>query len=361
MIEVRLQHRWPGFHLDVSFCTDAGITVLFGPSGAGKSLTLRAIAGLFRPQIGRVVVQENTWLDTDQGIWVRPQERRVGYVPQHYGLFPHLTVWENVAFGIRRWPAHRRNARVQELLAAMHLQELAHRYPRELSGGQQQRVALARALAPRPHILLLDEALGALDPVLREQLQEEVRLVQRRYGVPVLLITHDVHEMAALADQVVVMQQGRVVQVDSPTTVFHHPATPDIARAVGMRNILAGRVHRHLAEATEITWDGGHLLVPRVPYPPGTPIRFGVRPEDVLFVREDRPLRASHNVLPAVVKSIHPAAFDQLLTLQLVHATHICLYARLPSTLVQELKLHPGQERRILLRRRAVHVFPPEV
>ncbi len=359
MIEVCLRHHLPGFVLDVAFHTTAGVTVLFGPSGAGKSLTLRAIAGLFRPHAGRVVVQGDTWLDTQQNVWIPPQRRKVGYVPQHYGLFPHLTVRENIAFGLRRWPSHQRTARVEELLTVMHLRELANRYPRELSGGQQQRVALARALAPRPHVLLLDEALGALDPVLREQLREEVRQIQRRYAIPVILITHDVHEMAAMADKVVAMHHGRVIQVAPPEEIFRRPATPALARAVGMRNLLTGTIRHHTEDITEIVWAGGTLKVPRVPYPPHTPVQFGIRPEDVVFVREDRPLKAAHNVLTTVIVGVHPAAFDYIITLQLVNNASVHLYARLPHPLVHELHLRPGQQRRILLRRRAIHIFPP--
>ena len=357
MIDVRIGHSFPGFRLDVAFTADVGITVLFGPSGAGKSLTLRAIAGLFRPAEGRIVVNGEVWLDTARGIWVRPQARRVGYVPQHYGLFPHMTVAENIAFGLRGISRQERERRVRELTSLMHLEGLENRRPRELSGGQQQRVALARALAVRPRVLLLDEALGALDPVLREQLQEEVRLIQRRYRLPVILITHDVHEMAALADRVVVLEEGRVVQVGPQETIFRRPATLRLARAVGMRNLLEGVVRGHRLDTSEIEWAGGVLLAPRVPQPPGTRVHFGIRPEDVVFVREHRPLTASHNVVPVVVEADHPAAFDRLLTLRLKHAADVRLYARLPGMLVHELGLRPGQERRVLLRQRALHVF----
>lgn len=358
MIEVRVQHAFPGFTLDVAFTASAGITVIFGPSGAGKSLTLRAIAGLFRPQRGRIAVNGEVWVDTERGIWVRPQDRKVGYVPQHYGLFPHMTVRENIAFGIRRWPTSRREERVRELLALMQLDALADRRPTQLSGGQQQRVALARALAPNPRLLLLDEALGALDPVLRAQLQETVRLVQRTYGVPVLMITHDVNEVAALADTVVVMQEGRVVQTGSVEEVFHHPATPDVARGVGMTNIFTGTVCRHTLEATKVSWAGHELLVPKVPAATGTQITFGIRPEEVVFVREGRPLRFTHNVVPTTVLEHRRGAGHSHLVLALVNRPDVVLHAVLPRPLALDLGLRPGQRCRVLLRVRALHVFP---
>ncbi len=357
MIDVELFHEFPNFTLDVNFTCQSELTVLFGPSGVGKSLTVRAIAGLFVPQKGHVRVNGDVWFDSETGILVPPQQRKVGYVPQHYGLFPHMTVAENIAFGIRRVSQAERRQRVAEMLALMHLQGLEERYPRELSGGQQQRVALARALVIQPRVLLLDEALGALDPALREELQEQLRLVQQRYKLPVLLITHDLQEAYALASQLVVFEAGQVVQVGSQEDVFRHPATVNVARAVGMRNLFEGRVLRHTLDSTELVWPGGTLLVSRVDFDVGQEIVFGFRPEDVLFVREQRPLRQQHNIVDVKICEEHPTGFDHLLVLELVNDPEVVIYARLPRVFMSNLGIRPGQRRRILIRRRTVHVF----
>ena len=357
MIEVALRHSFPHMSLDIAFRAGAEIVVLFGPSGVGKSLTVRTIAGLFTPQEGHVRVNGEVWLDTRLGINRRPQARRVGYVPQHYGLFPHLTVVENIAFGLRGVSRGERERRVQEMVNLMQLAGLEHRKPAELSGGQQQRVALARALVTNPQVLLLDEALGALDPLLREELQEELRLIQRQYAIPVVLITHDVQEAYTLADRLVVLEGGRVVQVGTQEDVFRRPATPQVARAVGMRNIFSGTVLAHSLDATELRWAGRVLRVPRVKHPPGTQVTFGIRPEDVLFVREQRPLKYTHNVANVVVLEDHPTGFDHLLLLEMEGAEGIRLWARLPHVLLLNLGIRPGQRRRVLLRQRALHVF----
>jgi len=358
MITASVRHAFPDFSLDVAFTAGAEVVVLFGPSGVGKSLTMRAIAGLFTPQEGRVQVNGEVWLDTERGINLPPQKRRVGYVPQHYGLFPHLSVADNVAFGLRRLGRAAPEQRVRDVLALMQLQGLEKRKPHELSGGQQQRVALARALVIHPRVLLLDEALGALDQVLREELQEEVRLIQRRYEIPVLLITHDLGEAYSLADRLVVLQQGRVVQVGTRDEVFRHPAAPDIARAVGMRNIFQGHVSARTPSVTQIAWAGGVLHVPGVPHHVGTPVTFAIRPEDVLFVRDSRPLASEENVVDVTVIADRATGFDHLLTLALTAAPDVRLFVRLSHSHLLNLGIAPGQQRRVVMRRQVIHVFP---
>jgi ABC-type sulfate/molybdate transport systems ATPase subunit len=185
------------------------VTALLGPSGAGKSLTLRAIAGLLRPDGGRVAVGGRVLFDAACGIDLPARERRVGYVFQQYGLFPHLTVAENVGYGLYARTRAERRARVGEVLDLVGLAAFAGRRPRELSGGQQQRVALARALAPEPAVLLLDEPLSALDVPLRRRLGDELRALHERTRTPMVLVTHDPDEAARVADAVVHVDGGR--------------------------------------------------------------------------------------------------------------------------------------------------------
>lgn len=203
------------FDLDLAFATDAAFVALYGPSGAGKSLTLQAMAGLLPVQRGHVRVGGRPLLDTAQGINLPPEQRNVGYLFQHYALFPHLSVRDNIAFGLTSWRRRlTRDAgeRVDELMASFGLTALARSRPGTLSGGQQQRVALARALACNPRVLLLDEPFAALHPALRSQLREELRQVCERWRIPAVMITHDVEDVIALARRAYLVEGGHLVR-----------------------------------------------------------------------------------------------------------------------------------------------------
>jgi molybdate transport system ATP-binding protein len=208
------------FNLEVSFASDKDVVVLFGPSGAGKSLTLQAIAGLMTPEAGRIVVGERVLFDAARQITIPARHRDIGYVFQDYALFPHLTVAKNVAFGLQRtWPwrlAQPDRRRLEEVLEVLELAPLRDSLPRDLSGGQRQRVALARALIRRPQLLLLDEPFSALDAPLRNRTRQELLRLRERFKQPMVLITHDPEDVAALAQTVVVYDSGRVSQVSAP-------------------------------------------------------------------------------------------------------------------------------------------------
>ena len=248
LLSVRLQQQFGGFQLGVDFQVPLGLIVLFGFSGAGKSLTLRSIAGLLHPGKGYVAIDGHVLFDSEAGIDVPPQERHVGYVPQHYALFPHLTVAGNIGFALPRQASVRgerkshpsQHARVVELLGALELKGLERQYPATLSGGQQQRVALARALAAEPRLLLLDEPFNALDIAVRQRLRDALKQFQRRFAVPIVLVTHDHEEVQQLADTVVTLRQGKVQQVGSVQDVFFAPRTQDVAQLVGQQNIFGG-------------------------------------------------------------------------------------------------------------------------
>jgi molybdate transport system ATP-binding protein len=222
------------FGLAVRFQTDVPFAALYGPSGAGKSLTLQAIAGLLHPASGHVRLDGRTLYDSAQGIDVPAPARRVGYLFQDYALFPHLSVRENVSFGLTAW--HRRKPpakdaeRVQALLESFGLAALADSRPQNLSGGQQQRVALARALACEPQVLLLDEPFAALNPMLRTELRNELAQVRRQWGIPVLMITHDIEDVLSLADVAFVYKDGQVVrEIDLHNAQSRDFALRDIA------------------------------------------------------------------------------------------------------------------------------------
>ncbi len=242
MLEIDIEHAWPDFHLRIALSVGPEMLVLLGPSGAGKSLTLRAIAGLFRPKAGRIILRGRVLVDSHAGIYLPPEARRVGYVPQSYALFPHLSVFENVAYGLRGLTPSEVRARVSQLLQLVGLESLAERRPHQLSGGQQQRVALARALAIRPDVLLLDEPLAALDAPTRRELRKVLRDIQQSFQIPTLFVTHDLSEAMFLADRVGVMEAGSLLQIGPVGELLARPAYVRVAQLTGVRNILPARV-----------------------------------------------------------------------------------------------------------------------
>ncbi|HEV7456294.1 MAG TPA: ABC transporter ATP-binding protein [Roseococcus sp.] len=222
------------------------IVCLLGPSGDGKTTLLRLVAGLEPLQQGRISLGGRVLAAPGED--VPPESRHVGFVFQDYALFPHLTVADNVAFGLRRIPRGDRGWRVAEALARVGLETYAQSWPHQLSGGQQQRVALARALAPRPEALLLDEAFASLDARLREQVRDDTLHVLQQAGIPALIVTHDAEEAMFMADRIALMREGQVVQLGTPEQLYLHPATPFVATFLGEVNRLPARIRQGAAE-----------------------------------------------------------------------------------------------------------------
>ncbi|MFJ1812673.1 MULTISPECIES: ABC transporter ATP-binding protein [unclassified Streptomyces] len=261
---------------EVSMEIAAGEFVTFlGSSGSGKTTTLMMIAGFCEPDSGSIVVGGN---DVTR---LAPQKRGLGFVFQQYLLFPHMTVWENVAFPLqlRGGPKAEQRRRVGETLEMAGLSKMARRRPRELSGGQQQRVALCRALVYRPPVILMDEPLGALDKKLRDQLQTEIKRIQQELGLTVIYVTHDQEEALVLSDRIAVMRDGRIDQFDTPQELFERPRTPFVADFLGAANFLPGRVEEQSADHTLVRLDTGGLLKARPQAAPdGARVRAAVQP-----------------------------------------------------------------------------------
>ena len=257
---------------EVSFAAAEGtITALLGPSGSGKSTVLRMIAGLEQPDSGRVIVAGEELTDASV------QDRRLGFVFQHYALFRHMTVRKNVAFGlsVRRVDKDSQKKRVEELLELVGLAPFANRYPDQLSGGQRQRVALARALAPSPQVLLLDEPFGALDARVRQELRNWLDELHRELGVTSLFVTHDQEEALELANEVVVMNHGKVEQVGAADQIYNQPATPFVAAFVGSSNVLHGTVWERYVHFGRSAVAGAHNI------PDGREAVAYIRPHDI--------------------------------------------------------------------------------
>ncbi len=246
---VELSKRFDGQHVvrGISFDLEAGeILAIIGPSGSGKTTTLRLIAGFERPDHGEVWFEAR--MLSGPGRHVPPESRGIGFVFQDYALFPHLTVLGNVTFGLKGLSARERRRRAEEVLDLVGLTLFAQRYPHELSGGQQQRVALARALAPKPKLILLDEPFSSLDAGLRESTREEVRSILKQTGTGAIMVTHDQEEALSFADRIAVIREGRLEQVGRPEEVYHHPATPFVARFLGNTNLVRGLAHGRFAD-----------------------------------------------------------------------------------------------------------------
>jgi iron(III) transport system ATP-binding protein len=255
---------------------------LLGPSGCGKTTLLRCIAGFEKPSSGEIVLDGQ--LVASREVHLPPEQRRVGMVFQDYALFPHLTVERNVAFGVAdRTQAKARAAQLLEMVGLSHLRQ---RYPHALSGGQQQRVALARALAPGPKLLLLDEPFSNLDVELREQLAVEVRGILKATNTTAVFVTHDQNEAFAMADDIAVMQQGRIVQTDSAYNLYHRPSTRFVADFIGQGVFVQAEVldaHRLRIELGEVSSSSPICLPGHTsPMPPGSRVDVLLRPDDVV-------------------------------------------------------------------------------
>jgi molybdate transport system ATP-binding protein len=257
VLRAEARTRLGALELDVALEVRSGeCLALAGPSGAGKTSVLRIAAGLVRPERGLVEANGETWLDTERGVDVPPEERRCGYVFQEYALFPHLSAWHNVAYPLRGMPRARRRERALELLGRFGLGELADARPRTLSGGERQRVAVARALARKPEVLLLDEPLSALDARTRASAARELADVLSDVEVPALLVTHDFAEAAQLGDRVGVIDAGRVVQEGTPTELAAAPRSAFVADFTGAV-VLTGTARPGSAGLTSVELDGG--------------------------------------------------------------------------------------------------------
>jgi sulfate transport system ATP-binding protein len=324
---------------------DGELTALLGPSGCGKTTLLRCIAGLEFPDAGRVL------LDGQDASNHHVRERQVGFVFQHYALFKHMTVFENVAFGLRVKPRRERptEAQIQEkvkrLLELVQLDWIADRYPPQLSGGQRQRIALARALAVEPRVLLLDEPFGALDAKVRKELRRWLRQLHDELHVTSIFVTHDQEEALEVADRVVLMNKGRVEQLGTPSDVYNHPASPFVYGFLGNVNLFHGRVHEGVLASGDATFAAPQYANVQN----GEGIAY-VRPHDLDV---ERYVPGGEGV---VVKLRRAHAIGPLAQLDLERADNAQMVeAVIPNERFRELNLRDGET--LLVRPKRMHVF----
>jgi sulfate transport system ATP-binding protein len=346
-MSIQVRHvgkRFGSFIALADVCLDVpggSLCALLGPSGSGKTTLLRILAGLEVPDEGTVVAHD------DDVTRRTPQQRDMGFVFQHYALFRHMTVAGNIAFPlrIRGWPRAKAAQRVRELLHLVRLENLEERRPNQLSGGQRQRVALARALASEPKVLLLDEPFGALDAKVRMELRQWLRQFHKEIGVTTILVTHDQEEAFEVADQVVVMRQGRVEQTGSPQEIFDHPASPFVMDFLGYVNIFHGRLEHGRARVGN--WD---LAVPSNGHAETTALYIRPHELDLDRTRQQSSLaaRIQHvNPIGAVVRvQLTATGFDKSILVEV------------PRDRFAELALTAGETAYVVPRK--VRTFAPE-
>ena len=364
-LEVALHQESP-IPLAAEFaCAPGELVVLVGPSGSGKSTILRCIAGLHQPRGGRVVCGGMVWQDTAAGVPALPPQRRsVGLVFQQYALFPHLTAAGNIAKALGHLPRGRRAARVRELLELVHLDGLGARRPAELSGGQQQRVAVARALAREPAVLLLDEPFSAVDQVTRRKLHRELAQLRARVRVPIVLVTHDLEEAAALADRMVVLHNGRTLQSGPPSEVFCRPRSSEVARLVDQRNLFDGEIAEHSSDLgrTLLRWNGRLI---ETPYRPelaiGERICWLIPPASVVLHRRDRPSRGEHeNPVRGFVGEVVVLNDTAQVEMRVGENPGQPLWFSIPAHVAARNRVAPGEPIAVSLLAKDIHVMPAD-
>ena len=298
----------PGFNLEVEFAATAGFTILFGASGAGKTTLLDCIAGLQTPDDGRITIGQTVLFDSESRTNVPPSRRSSGYLLQSLALFPHMTVRQNVQYGLAAIEKSEREARSREALESFRIASLADRRPGKISGGECQRVALARALVTRPRVLLLDEPLTALDAVTKAQILDDLRAWNQRHQIPILYVTHHREEVFALGESVIVIESGRIIARGSPHEVLHRPEAETVAQLAGFENIfdcsVAGSHPEQGTMTCRIAGTSLDLEVPLTRVAAAQPLRVGIRAGDILVASAPPQGLSARNVLPGVITSL---------------------------------------------------------
>jgi len=365
VLGVRFRKRFPAqiheFVLEVEFTAAAGFTILFGPSGAGKTTLLDCVAGLARPESGCISIGGRPWFDAGRGTSLPVAKRQLGYVFQSLALFPHLTVEENVQYGLAHLPESERRERVAAILGAFRVSHLAQRNVREISGGESQRTALARTLVTDPSLLLLDEPLAALDAATKAKIIDDLRQWNRIHKIPILYVTHSREEVFALGERVLVLDAGRIVAQGTPHEVVTAPLQETVAQLVGFENTFDATVEAVHPErgtmrvALATTGQTGPVLLetPLVRAGVGSSLRVGIRAGDILLATSLPQGLSARNVLPGRVLSLQQrdVIVCARVFCRLEMEVHLTLAAR------DSLQLAPGREVWLVIKTHSCHLM----
>jgi molybdate transport system ATP-binding protein len=360
ILHVQLRHRvHSALSLEVSLSLGREIGVVFGPSGAGKTTLLRLIAGLTKPQAGRVSLGGVTLFDTTERIDQPLRRRRIGMIFQDDLLFPHLNVAANIRFGFKRWQPDEARARLAEIALLCGVDRLLDQMPETLSGGERQRVGLARALAPRPALLLCDEPVSALDLANRHALIEQVRAAQRALAIPVLYVTHSPAEAIALGTRLFLLEEGRIIAEGPPLDVLsaarRAPAGP--VAWEGIRNVFPARLLNHEPQesATRLRLESGpELVVPFLGHAPDTPLLVAIRADDILLAREPVSGLSARNQIAGVVERVVVHGPEAEI---IVDTRGLTWVVSVVAPAIHQLELAPGASVCLIVKARSCHVL----
>lgn len=348
-LEIALKHRLSGFKLEVDFTAPPGVTALFGRSGAGKTSVVNGVAGLLRPDSGRVVLDGKVLCDTDARIWVPPHRRQVGYVFQEGRLFPHMTVRQNLVYG----RGDRRRTDFDDVVGLLGIDTLLDRRPNGLSGGEKQRVAIGRALLCAPRLLLMDEPLASLDSARKAEVLPYLEQIRSAAKVPILYVSHAIDEVARLATTVITLDRGKVTRVGPALDVLSDPAA---VPSLGIRTagaLLSGLVAAHHPDGlTEVTVSAGRLFLPRVAADVGAQLRIRIAAQDVILARGRPEGLSALNILPARVTELRRGEGPGIMV-QLA-AGEDRLLARITRRSAEALQIAPGAECHVVVKTVAV-------
>lgn len=347
-LSVRVTQRVEGFALDVAFEAGPGVTGIIGPSGAGKSMTLGAIAGLARPQSGRIALDNQVFVDTARGVFMPPEQRRVGYVFQEARLFPHLSIAENLDYGARRRGGAGTMPRA-EVIDLLGLSALLDRRPHRLSGGEAQRVAIGRALLSAPQLLLMDEPLSSLDIRRRREIMPFIEALHRRLDLPILFVSHNIDEIVRLADRVLVLHGGRVAACGEVAEVLNRLDVQSLilgedGSAADPATIIEARVSHHddAHHLTELDIGGATLAVAELALAPGARVRLRLHARDIALATERPTALSIQNVIEAKIVEIKAAGPSQV-DVKLAVGAELRLFARITNRAAEQLQLATGR------------------
>ncbi|HWZ82256.1 MAG TPA: molybdenum ABC transporter ATP-binding protein [Terriglobales bacterium] len=358
VLEVSARKRLGTFNLDVNFHAGAGFTILFGASGAGKTTVLDSIAGLTRPDGGKITVGGRALFDSNSKLDMPAWKRRIGYVLQDLALFPHLTATENVAFGLRELSAASRQQRSEAMLRAFRIEHLRDRRPAQISGGERQRVALARTLVTEPRALLLDEPLAALDRPTKALILDDLRQWNDTHRVPILYVTHSHEEVFALGEQVIVIAEGQIVAQGLPHEVMSVPRLETVAQLLGFENILPATVTSLHEERGTLTCRVGagpvELETPMVRAEVGSGLCVGIRAGDLLLATEPPRGLSARNIIPGLVRKIERR--DVIIAV-LVDCSGTDFEVHLTLAAREALQLEPGKNVFVVVKTHSCHLM----
>lgn len=362
-LSVDIRKRFSGnskFELRVEFSVPDGITILFGPSGAGKTTLLDCIAGLAAPDSGQITVAGREFFNGHNCANLSPQERAVGYVFQDLALFPHLTVRENIEYGLSKLSREDRDMRTQTILESFKISELRNRGPREISGGERQRVALARALVTDPCVLLLDEPLAGLDVMTKSKILDDLRLWNQLHRIPILYVTHNREEVFALGERVLVLESGRMIAQGTPHEVMSAPRQETVAQLAGFENVFDCMVmsaHEDRGTMTcKLAGSSVELETPLMRAEVGAALRVGIRAGDVLLATVKPVGLSARNILPGKIISL--AQRDVIVVAKVDCGVEMSVHLTLAAR--DSLELHAGREVWLIVKTHSCHLMAGE-